>query len=98
MADDPGSKPYFSRGLATAAAVLSLLSTVLGGVSAYFAAGAKEKAEAAYNNSKLTKDYQIQVFQMVDRSLSKDGGGLALAAAYVTSLDNPDLQAALTQA
>jgi len=100
MAETGDGRPFFGRTLATAAAVFSLASTVVAGISAYYAEKAKsqsEKTQAELSATKLTKDYQIQVFQMVDKSLAGDGG-LVLASAYVSSLDNKELKGSLGQA
>ena len=92
--------PFFSRGLATLTAVLSLFASIFGAFSAWQAEQAKRQAQetqAAFERSRLTKDYQIKVFEMVDKSLAAEGG-LIMASAYASSLEDARLQASLADA
>lgn len=104
----PEGKPYFGRPLATLIAVTSILSSAFGLVSKCAADKAADKAADAQlaiqrvqRQLDLTKeddDYQVKIFEMVDKSLSAQGGGLVLASAYVTSVRNPDLRTRLAEA
>jgi hypothetical protein len=102
MADSGGSdKAYAGRMIATAAAILSLIATGLGGYGTWSAERAKEKADqtqAELDRSKLIKDYQLKVFEMIDKSLSDTQGSLVLASAYVSSIDDPKVQGDLSKA
>jgi len=102
MADgDASAKPFLGRTLATVAAFFSIAATAISAIGAWSADQAKiqaEKTQAAFEESKLVKDYQIKVFEIVDKSLSAEQGSLVMASAYVSSLDDAKLQAALIQA
>src|SRR5262249_19466418 len=98
---DSSDRPYIGRTLATLTALFSLAATGLSAVGAWYADQAKEQAQAtqtALEQSKLVKDYQIKVFEIVDKSLSEVQGGLLLASAYASSLDDQKLQTSLVQA
>lgn len=93
--------PYMGRTLATVAAVLSIVATVVGGWSAWRAKQAEDQAKATQlelDQVKLANEYQIKVFELIDKSLASEQGGLILASAYTSSLKDQALQASLTNA
>jgi hypothetical protein len=93
--------PFLGRTLATVVAMLSIVSTAAGLWSAHRADQAKQQSEAtqnAFEQLKLNKDYQLHIFELVDKSLSSTDGGLILASAYATSLDDAKLQKNLADA
>jgi len=99
--ENSSDRPYLGRTLATLAALFSLAATALSGVGAWYANQASEQSQAtqaALEQSKLVKDYQIKVFEIVDKSLSQAQGGLVLASAYASSLDDQKLQTLVIQA
>jgi len=102
MATNGGAEQlYAGRTIATFAAVFSLAATILSGISAWSSDRAKEQAERtqlALDESKAVKDYQLRVFEMIDKSLSGEQGSLVLASAYISSLDDQKIQDALLQA
>jgi len=102
MATNGGTEQvYAGRTIATVAAVFSVAATVLSGLSAWSSDRAKEQAERtqlALDESKAVKDYQIRVFEMIDKSLSGEQGSLVLASAYISSLDDQKIQDALLKA
>jgi hypothetical protein len=100
-AGDTPARTFLPRTLATISALFSVVATVAGVVSGYYAEEANRRAQDNANTlarMTLNKDYQVHVFDMVDKALSMKSGGLVLAAAYAKSVDDTQVQQALTEA